>query len=70
MQLTSHEWFLIGVGGLWVYSAAVSALPTPTTASSAFYTWFYTFSKTIAGDLGSAFNKYLPTPAQSAQKGQ
>lgn len=60
--LSSNETFILGVGCLWVFSAGVSSLPTPTTGSSTFYQWAFKFLKTIAGDLGSTFGKYIPAP--------
>jgi hypothetical protein len=58
--LSGHESFILGVASLWLVSAAVGALNVPTTSSSNFYQWFYKFSKTVVGDLGSVFSNYLP----------
>jgi len=57
--LLQHQ-FVAGIAALWLVSAAVGALSTPTAQSSVFYTWFFKFAKTITGDLGSTFGKYLP----------
>ena len=60
-HLTPNQSFLLGVGALWVFSAAVSALDSPDAQSGRFYRWFFKFSKMIAGDLASsALGKYLP----------
>jgi hypothetical protein len=59
--LSGNESFVLGVGCLWIYSAAVAALADPTSGSSAFYNWFYKFSKAISGDLAAKFGNYFPT---------
>lgn len=64
--LSSHDSFLLGIGGLWTFSAAVGALQPPVTSSSAFYKWAYAFLKVISGDLGTVFGKYLPPASGSA----
>ena len=58
--LSPKESFFVGMGALWVFSAAAAALPPPLTTSSPFYKWFFGFMKTISGDLASVFGKYLP----------
>jgi hypothetical protein len=58
---TTTAAFVAGIAALWIFSAAVGALQAPTQQSSALYTWAYKFLKTIAGDLGSVFGKYLPS---------
>lgn len=58
--LSSQDAFILGVGALWVFSAAVGALPSPNAQSSAFYQWLFKFLKVISGDLGSVFGKYIP----------
>ena len=61
--LSANESFILGVGALWVYSAAVAALPEPTDKSSTFYSWAYKFLKAISGDLSAKFGQYIPKVA-------
>lgn len=69
-HLTPNQSFLLGVGALWVFSAAVSALDSPDATSGHFYRWFYKFAKMIAGDLASsALGKYLPGVSAVAKSG-
>ncbi|HEX4039058.1 MAG TPA: hypothetical protein VHX37_13440 [Acidobacteriaceae bacterium] len=66
--LTSHQSFLLGLGALWAFSAAVSALDSPDSQSSHFYRWLYKFAKMIAGDLASSvLGKYLPSTTTITQ---
>jgi hypothetical protein len=58
--------FIAGVGALWVLSALAGALTPPTAQSSQGYTIFFKFFKTIVGDLGSVFGKYLPPAGTGA----
>jgi hypothetical protein len=64
--LTSNEAFILGVAVLWVYSAAVAALPEPVASSTAFYSWAYKFLKAISGDLSAKFGSYIPTSTDAA----
>ena len=59
--LSTYESFILGVAALWVFSAAVSALPEPGATSGKFYAWLYKFLKQISGDLSAQFGKYIPT---------
>jgi hypothetical protein len=69
-HLTPNQSFLFGVGALWVFSAAVSALDPPSSESGPFYRWFYKFAKMIAGDLAStALGKYMPGVSAIAKNG-
>ena len=43
--------FMKGLLGLWVFSAAVSALASPNEKSSKFYAWIYRFSHLLAENL-------------------
>lgn len=47
---------LIAVICYYIFSAAISSLPSPTASSSVFYVWFFKFSNTIAANLSRAFN--------------
>lgn len=70
LTFTSTEWFVAGVAALWIFSAAVAALPVPDTGSGTFYKWAFRFLKIIAGDLSATFGKYLPPQADSTEKTQ
>jgi len=61
--LSANESFALGIVALWVYSAAVGALPEPTEKSGQFYQWAYKFLKIIAGDLSAKFGQYIPKAA-------
>ena len=40
------------LGSYAVISNAISAMPTPTVSSSAFYRWFFGFSQAMASNVG------------------
>ncbi|HEX3437720.1 MAG TPA: hypothetical protein VHT24_13205 [Pseudacidobacterium sp.] len=46
--------FWIGVGALWLFSAAVSAMDAPRTGDSRFYGWLYRFTHLLAANLDRA----------------
>lgn len=59
-------WIGIGIAALWVFSAAVGAMPKPTETSSAGYKFAYEFVHTLAGNvtplverIWSAINRFL-----------
>ena len=45
------EMFWKGLGALWVFSAAVSALSPPNERSSPAYRWLFTFGHLLAANL-------------------
>ena len=53
-----HFWLLIG--GYWTFSAAVGAMPEPTTGDSKGYRFAYQFLHTLAGNLAAAFANRVP----------
>lgn len=57
---------IIGIVAFWVFSAAVSAMPAPTTTSSASYLWAFNFLHTIAGNLTTAWGSKVPGIAKTA----
>lgn len=56
--IAQHE-FWSGIIAYWVFSAAVSAMPTPN-GSSQGYEWLFKFLHTIAGNLTNAFAAKIP----------
>lgn len=42
------------LGGYWVFSAAIGAMPTPATSSNPFYVWAFRFGHGLAGNLNRA----------------
>lgn len=57
---------IIGIIAFWIFSAAVSAMPTPTTGSSSSYLYFYNLFHTIAGNLTTAWGSKIPGIAKAA----
>ena len=53
-DLLSNPLIWKALGAYWVFSAAVGALPTPTTNSSPFFVWFFRFGHGLAGNLNRA----------------
>lgn len=49
----------IWIGGYWVVSAAISALPAPTAQSKPFYQWFFKFANTIGANLARAYSTQI-----------
>jgi hypothetical protein len=68
--LSAQESFILGIAALWVYSAAVAALPEPDASSSKVYSWLYKFLKAISGDLSSKFGSYIPTESTSVKSSE
>ena len=67
LGITTHVGaFIAGVAALWIFSAFVGALDPATAQSSPWYRVMFKFLKTIAGDLGSVFGKYLPPAATNS----
>ena len=56
--LQSHS--LIVLGAYYVFSAAISAMPSPNPDSGNGYKWLYQFGNTLAGNLSRAFATKLP----------
>jgi hypothetical protein len=50
----------------YVFSAAISALPTPSAASSAFYRWFFGFSHILAGNVMRVVTARFPGATNGA----
>ena len=48
--IIAHE-TVIGMGSLWVVSAAVSSLPAPVATSGTFYVWFYKFANLVVANF-------------------
>ncbi len=46
--------FALGVGALWIFSAAVSAMGAPNEKSSPGYQWLFRFSHLLAANLDRA----------------
>ena len=57
--VAKHE-FWVAVGAYWVFSAAVSALPTPSSNAQAAYLWMYRFLHTLAGNVTTVFGSRIP----------
>ena len=73
----SHLWAFITAHGTisslvayYIASAAIGSLESPTATSGPFYSWFFKFSNTLAGNLFRAFSSKLPggANAQDAPK--
>jgi hypothetical protein len=50
--------FWIGVGMLWLFSAAVSAMESPQSNDSRFYGWLYRFTHLLAANLDRALGPH------------
>lgn len=66
--IQSHQ-LAVGVGGMWLLSSAIGAMPTPRDNSSAFYDWAFKFLQTIGGALPRLMAIYSPSTL-SALTGQ
>lgn len=65
-SVTQHP-LIPTIAALWLFSAAVSSMPTPTPASSPFYVWFYAFLHAICANLDQvAKSKGIPLPLGAA----
>ena len=57
--IAKHE-FWAAVSAYWVFSAAVSSMPAPSSASAAGYLWIFRFLHTIAGNVTTVFGNRIP----------
>ncbi|HZU09051.1 MAG TPA: hypothetical protein VFA02_04055 [Pseudacidobacterium sp.] len=55
ISTNNPQFFWIGVGVLWIFSAAVSAMDAPRADDSRFYRWLYRFTHLLAANLDRAF---------------
>jgi hypothetical protein len=53
-----HFWLLVLI--YWLVSNAISALPMPTTTSSASYGWFFKFTNGFLGNVSRALAGKIP----------
>lgn len=61
---------VFALAAFWIFVAAVQAMPDPTSSSSTFYKWSFTFLHLLGADLQGAFGSKLPpAPAAVSQKG-
>jgi hypothetical protein len=49
-QSLVHNPYVVA-GACWIFSAAIQAMPEPTTASSQFYRWMYGFTHLLGANL-------------------
>jgi hypothetical protein len=59
-QFFIQHQFWVAVAAYWLFSAAVSALPEPSSTSGPGYLWLYRFCHTTAGNLSTAFGNRIP----------
>ena len=57
--ITAHQ-LLVGVGGMWLLSNAIGAMPTPHDGSSALYEWFFKFMQSTGGAIPRLMAIYAP----------
>jgi hypothetical protein len=50
----------------WIFSAAVNAMPEPTSTSSGFYSWVYVFLTVLLGHVSDAIHRRPNTVPQSS----
>jgi hypothetical protein len=58
--IQAHQ-LAIGVGGMWLLSSAIGAMPTPHDGSSVMYEFWFKFLQTIGGALPRLLAIYSPT---------
>ena len=61
--LSQHQ-TLFAVGGYYLFSAAVGALPMPDATSHKFYRWLFQFSNTLSANIARAWASKLPAQDQ------
>jgi hypothetical protein len=66
LSTNSPQFFWIGMGVLWIFSAAVSAMDAPRADDSRFYGWLYRFTHFLAANLDRAFG--APTTQSNTEK--
>lgn len=57
--LQQHS-FWSAVGGYWILSAAISAMPDPMPNGSPGYLWLFRFLHSIAGNVTTVFGSKIP----------
>jgi len=60
--IAKHE-FWAAVGAYWVFSAAVSSMPAPSSTTAAGYVWLFRFLHTLAGNITTVFGNRTPGAA-------
>jgi hypothetical protein len=58
--MVAHQ-LAIGIGGMWLLSSAIGAMPTPHDGSSTAYEFWFKFLQTIGGALPRLMAIYSPT---------
>jgi hypothetical protein len=57
--IAKHE-FWAAVGAYWIFSAAVSSMPVPSSNNGAGYLWVFRFLHTLAGNVTTVFGSRIP----------
>ena len=52
--------FWAAVGAYWIFSAAVSSMPVPSSNNGAGYLWVFRFLHTLAGNVTTVFGSRIP----------
>lgn len=47
----AHHQAVLGAAGVWIFSALVSSMPSPSVKSSTGYQWMYKFLQTLGGSM-------------------
>ena len=68
MRFLSAHSTLIVLALYWIFSAAVSAMPTPGEKSSTFYNWSFAFLHTLAGSIGRVMSSKFPSNNRGESK--
>lgn len=66
ISTSNPQFFWIGAGALWLFSAAVSAMDAPRAEDGRFYGWLYRFTHLLAANLDRAFG--AATNQQNTEK--
>jgi hypothetical protein len=59
-EFVDHHQFWAAVALYWIFSAAVSSMPEPSSNGGAVYLWIYRFLHTLAGNVSTAFAGKIP----------
>ena len=73
MTLVQAHPYVISLGGYWVTSAFIGALPAPTATSSQLYIFFFRFSNALGANVMRAWSTAVeksPNFQQAVQKQQ
>ena len=57
--IARHE-FWAAAGAYWIFSAAVSSMPVPSSNNGAGYFWVFRFLHTLAGNVTTVFGSRIP----------